>query len=95
MPTSAGRNRNRNGSVSRRVARGLVTANLSFSASSGLDLLSGGSDPSASLSSPMGRRCSSTSVATISSETLRRMARLTTVAISAQLRRPSMASSTR
>ena len=43
----------------------------------------------------MGRRCSSTSVATISSETLRRMARLTTVAISAQLRRPSMASSTR
>ena len=95
MLTSAGRKRNRNGSVSRRVARGLVTANLSFSASSGLDRFSGGSDPSASLSSPIGRRCWSTSVATMSSETLLRMEWLTTVAISAQVRRPSMASSTR
>ena len=85
----------RNGSVSRRVYRGLVTANLSFSPRSGLDLLSGGSDPSASLSSPRGRRCSSTSVATISSETPLPMARLTIAAISAQLRRPSTASSTR
>ena len=84
----------RNGSVSRRVYRGLVTANLSFRPRRGLDFLTAFSDPSASLSSPRARRWSSTRVATISSETLLRVAWLTTVAISAQLRRPSTASST-
>ena len=59
--TSTGRKRIRNGSVSRRVVRGSVTESLSFRPSKGLDRLRGGSDPSASLSSPMGRRWSSMS----------------------------------
>ena len=54
--TGTGRNSGRNGSVNRRVAIGLVTETRALSASNGFERLNSGSDPSASLSSPSGRR---------------------------------------
>ncbi len=90
----SGRNRNRNGSVIRRVLTGSVTAYLSFSPSSGLDLFSGGSEPSDSLIRPKGLRCWSISATTISSETPRCRAWLTSWAISPGVRWPSTASRT-
>ena len=74
--TTSGWNSRANGAVSRRVRSGSVTAYLNRSASSGLDRCDApADDPSAATSSPSGRSCSSTSVRTLSLETVRAVGR--------------------